>query len=73
MGFYNKYILPKIINAGCGTKPIRKQREKVLPLCKGIVLEIGCGSGLNFSFYEEKNIDKPVSYTHLTLPTIYSV
>ena len=58
MGFYNKYILPKIINAGCGTKPIRKQREKVLPLCKGIVLEIGCGSGLNFSFYEENNIDK---------------
>ena len=58
MGFYNKYILPKIINAGCGTKPIRKQREKVLPLCKGIVLEIGCGSGLNFSFYEQNNIDK---------------
>ena len=58
MGFYNKYILPKIINAGCGTKPIRKQREKVLPLCKGIVLEIGCGSGLNFSFYEENNLDK---------------
>ena len=58
IGFYNKYILPKIINAGCGTKPIRKQREKVLPLCKGIVLEIGCGSGLNFSFYEENNIDK---------------
>ena len=58
MGFYNKYILPKIINAGCGTKPIRKQREKVLPLCKGIVLEIGCGSGLNFSFYEENNIHK---------------
>ena len=58
MGFYNKYILPKIINAGRGTKPIRKQREKVLPLCKGIVLEIGCGSGLNFSFYEENNIDK---------------
>ena len=58
MGFYNKYILPKIINAGCGTKPIKKQREKVLPLCKGIVLEIGCGSGLNFSFYEENNIDK---------------
>ena len=58
MGFYNKYILPKIINAGCGTKPIRKQREKVLPLSKGIVLEIGCGSGLNFSFYEENNIDK---------------
>ena len=53
MRLYNKYVLPKMINAGCGTKPIKKQREKVLPLCNGIVLEIGCGSGLNFAFYDE--------------------
>ena len=57
MKFYNKYILPKIINAGCGTKPIKKQREKVLPLCNGTVLEIGCGSGLNFAFYDENKVD----------------
>ncbi len=58
MKLYNKYILPKIINAGCGTKPIKKQREKVLPLCNGTVLEIGCGSGLNFAFYDENKVDK---------------
>ena len=58
MGLYNKYVLPKMINAGCGTKPIKKQREKVLPLCNGIVLEIGCGSGLNFAFYDENKVEK---------------
>ena len=58
MGLYNKYVLPKMINAGCGTKPIKKQREKVLPLCNGIVLEIGCGSGLNFAFYDENKVEE---------------
>jgi hypothetical protein len=62
MGLYNKYVLPKMINAGCGTKPIKKQREKVLPLCNGIVLEIGCGSGLNFAFYDENKVKNS---THL--------
>ena len=29
MGFYNKYVLPRFLNAACGTKPIIKQREKL--------------------------------------------
>ena len=41
---------------GCGSKPIRKQREKVLPFCEGEVLEIGAGSGLNFSYYEANRV-----------------
>ncbi len=58
MSLYSKYILSRLINVGCGSKPIRKQREKVLPLCRGDVLEIGAGSGLNFSFYNEKLVSK---------------
>jgi len=54
MGFYSKYILPRIIEATCGSKPIKRQRQKVLPLCRGTVLEIGCGTGSNFEFYDLK-------------------
>ena len=58
MSLYSKYILPKLLDFCCATKPIRKQREKVVPLCKGIVLEIGSGSGLNFPYYKTSKVKK---------------
>lgn len=51
MNIYEKYLLPRIVNFTCGLKPMMKQREKVVPLAKGRVLEIGIGSGLNLPFY----------------------
>ena len=57
MSFYDKYILPKFLNCACGTKPINYQRDKIVPLAKGIVLDIGIGSGLNIPFYNKSNID----------------
>ena len=57
MGFYNKYILPKFLNCACGTKPINFQRDKIVPLAKGIVLDVGIGSGLNIPFYNKSKID----------------
>jgi len=58
LGFYDKYILPKFLNCACGTKPINYQRDKIVPLAKGIVLDIGIGSGLNIPFYNKSNIDR---------------
>ncbi|MDA8808743.1 class I SAM-dependent methyltransferase [Gammaproteobacteria bacterium] len=57
MGLYNKYILPKFLNCACGSKPINYQRQKVVPLAKGKVLDIGIGSGLNIPFYNSDKID----------------
>lgn len=57
MGLYNKYILPKFINCACGSKPIDYQRGKLVPYAKGIVLDIGIGSGLNIPFYNKSNIN----------------
>jgi hypothetical protein len=49
---YDKYILPYLLNYTCGQKPFIKQRQKIVPMAKGKVLEVGNGSGLNMPFPE---------------------
>ena len=58
MGLYDKYVLPKVLNCTCGSKPIQYQRKKVVPLAEGVVLDVGIGSGLNIPFYDMNKIDK---------------
>jgi ubiquinone/menaquinone biosynthesis C-methylase UbiE len=58
MGFYDKYVLPRFINCACGTKPIMKQREKVVSKATGTVLEIGIGTGLNLPLYDASRVDR---------------
>ena len=58
MGFYDRYIVPPLISMACGAKPIRKQREKIVPLAEGVVLELGFGSGLNLPHYDRSKVTK---------------
>ena len=57
MSIYDKYLLPRLVHFACGLKPTMKQREKVVPLATGRVLEIGIGSGLNIPFYNAHKIE----------------
>jgi ubiquinone/menaquinone biosynthesis C-methylase UbiE len=56
-GWYDTYIMPRFVNLACGLKPVLKQREKVVPLASGRVLEIGIGSGLNLPFYDASQVE----------------
>ena len=58
MGFYAERILPHMIDLVCSAKPTRKQREKIVPLATGDVLEIGFGSGLNLPFYDRRRVKR---------------
>ena len=58
MGFYAKHILPRCLDKACGIGPITKQREKIVPLAEGVVLEIGIGSGQNLPHYDASKVTK---------------
>jgi ubiquinone/menaquinone biosynthesis C-methylase UbiE len=58
MGFYTDHILPRLLDLTMGTKRFTQLRRETLAQAKGVVLEIGCGSGLNFLIY-------PPAVTHL--------
>jgi ubiquinone/menaquinone biosynthesis C-methylase UbiE len=58
MSFYEDRVLPHLIDLACSTKPARKQREKIVHLAEGDVLEIGFGSGLNLPYFDHDKVRK---------------
>ena len=60
MGFYNDKVVPRLVTCACGTKPILKQREKVVPQARGHVLEIGMGAGHNLPYYRTEQVERVV-------------
>ncbi len=52
MSFYARHVLPRLIRCTCGSALIAQRRAELVPLARGRVLEVGCGGGLNFRFYD---------------------
>ena len=51
---YEKYVLPKLIDAACGQPPMTALRSRYVSQARGDVLEIGIGSGLNLAHYGDE-------------------
>lgn len=58
--FYDTNVVPKLLTVLCNTKPNHYQRQKIVPLATGDVVEIGVGPGLNLQYYNTTNVNKVI-------------
>jgi len=55
-GFYDRHILPRLVDLACGAGSIAQQRAKVVPEASGVVVEIGMGPGHNLPYYDADKV-----------------
>jgi SAM-dependent methyltransferase len=60
MGWYDRAVVPHIIRLGCGCRMMAEHRQKIVPLAKGRVLELGMGAGANLPFYDAGRVSEVV-------------
>lgn len=58
--FYDRNIMPVLVDRGCGYAKVARQRALVVPEAAGVVVELGIGSGRNLEFYDPCRVSKVI-------------
>jgi ubiquinone/menaquinone biosynthesis C-methylase UbiE len=59
-GWYDRVVVPWLIELACGSRRITEQRAKLIPQARGRVLELGFGPGHNLPLYDTSKVTEVV-------------
>lgn len=59
--WYDRHILPRALDVACGLPMLGRQRQLVVPLARGRVLEVGVGTGLNMPYYDKTRVSRIIA------------
>jgi SAM-dependent methyltransferase len=60
VGLYADIVLPRIVHRVCRLRPAVRQRQRLLPIARGQVIEVGIGSGLSVTHYDPATVERIV-------------
>lgn len=61
MGVYTSWFLPRLIGCACGSRPVERQRARLVPLARGVVVDLGFGSGTNLPHYDADRVTRVIA------------
>lgn len=61
MGFWDRRVLPFLIEKACRAGSIKEERQRRVPQASGRTLEVGVGTGLNLPFYDPDRVTELIA------------
>lgn len=61
MSFYETWLLPRLICCACGSRPVARQRARLVPQARGVVVDLGFGSGTNLPHYDAAQVSRVIA------------
>lgn len=58
MSLYGHRVYPVLVDWLGNPAPVRALRQRIIPTARGVVLEIGVGSGANLPYYDQVRVER---------------